>query len=102
MNKIPRDKNGNLVCYWHYPGDGPRVLISGCYGSLYDRPDNCNCPGGVFDPGKVVVNAKTIAKLEKQIESLSKEVYELRQYQLELKTFLQNLKSIPTISDNLL
>lgn len=65
--KIPRDENGNLVCYWHYPGDGPRVLIPGCYGSLYDRPDYCNCPGGVFDPGKVLIKTKTIAKLEKQI-----------------------------------
>jgi hypothetical protein len=97
--KIPRNKNGNLVCYWHYPGDGPRVLIPGCYGSLYDRPDYCNCPGGVFDPGKVLIKTKTIAKLEKQIESLCKEVSELRNSQLELKNQLQNLKTIPTISD---
>lgn len=76
--KIPRDKNGNLVCYWQYPGNSRRVLISGCYGSLYDRPDLCNCPGGVFDPGKVTIQAKDLRRLEKEIESLRKEVKELK------------------------
>ncbi|MBK8397486.1 MAG: hypothetical protein IPL26_19910 [Leptospiraceae bacterium] len=99
--KIPRDKNGNLVCYWHYPGDSPRVLIPGCYGSLYDRPDYCNCPGGVFDPGKVVFKARDLRKLEKEIESLRKEVSELHNSQLELNNRLIILNSIPSKSENL-
>lgn len=44
MQQIP------INCYYDY-STGERILIPGCYGSLYDEPENCTCENGIHDPG---------------------------------------------------
>lgn len=43
----------NNNCYYDY-STGHKILIPGCYGSLHNKPDNCTCQNGIFDPMDIV------------------------------------------------
>lgn len=73
-------------CYYDY-STGKKILISGCYGSLYDRPEYCTCSGGVIDSRK-----KTILKLSEEVSELKTEIFKLKNIILEKAPVYENTK----------
>jgi len=77
-------------CYYDY-STGKKILISGCYGSLYDRPEYCTCSGGVIDSRKKTTK-KVILKLSEEVSELKTEILKLKNIILEKATVYENTK----------